>query len=146
MSFKFKLQPVLKHRTLLENGARQALADAMAEEAAMQQLIEEHTRAITALQQEFGEKKSRGMALEELIIYDRSLKRRSAKLKELRTRAGELHAKTEHRRAALTEASKDKTLMEKLREKMEEEHRQEMLRREMIHLDEVALLLEKNRL
>jgi flagellar FliJ protein len=146
MSFTFKLQPLLKHRTLLENQARQALAEALAEEAALQQVIEEHCQARQALQQEFEDKKALGMDWAELLIYDRSLKRRAARLRELQAQARELQAQSEQRRACLTEASRDKTLMEKLRTRMEDEHRQEMLRREMVHLDEVALQLGKNRL
>ncbi|APG23710.1 flagellar export protein FliJ [Syntrophotalea acetylenica] len=146
MSFTFKLQPLLKHRTLLENQARQALAEALAEEAALQQVIEEHCQARQALQQEFEDKKALGMDWAELLIYDRSLKRRAARLRELQAQARELQAQSEQRRACLTEASRDKTLMEKLRTRMEDEHRQEMLRREMVHLDEVALRLGKNRL
>lgn len=146
MSFTFKLQPLLKHRTLLENQARQALAEALAEEAALQQVIEEHCQARQALQQEFEDKKALGMDWAELLIYDRSLKRRAARLRELQAQARELQAQSEQRRACLTEASRDKTLMENLRTRMEDEHRQEMLRREMVHLDEVALRLGKNRL
>lgn len=146
MSFTFKLQPLLKHRTLLENQARQALAEALAEEAALQQVIEEHCQARQALQQEFENKKALGMDWAELLIYDRSLKRRAARLRELQAQARELQAQSEQRRACLTEASRDKTLMENLRTRMEDEHRQEMLRREMVHLDEVALQLGKNRL
>ncbi|MGE4492554.1 MAG: flagellar export protein FliJ [Syntrophotalea sp.] len=146
MSFTFKLQPLLKHRTLLENQARQALAEALAEEAALQQVIEEHCQARQALQQEFEDKKALGMDWAELLIYDRSLKRRAARLRELQAQARELQAQSEQRRACLTEASRDKTLMENLRTRMEDEHRQEMLRREMVHLDEVALQLGKNRL
>jgi flagellar FliJ protein len=146
MSFTFKLQPLLKHRTLLENQARQALAEALAEEAALRQVIEEHCQARQALQQEFENKKALGMDWAELLIYDRSLKRRAARLRELQAQARELQAQSEQRRACLTEASRDKTLMEKLRTRMEDEHRQEMLRREMVHLDEVALRLGKNRL
>jgi flagellar FliJ protein len=146
MSFTFKLQPLLKHRTLLENQARQALAEALAEEAALRQVIEDHCQARQALQQEFEDKKALGMDWAELLIYDRSLKRRAARLRELQAQARELQAQSEQRRACLTEASRDKTLMEKLRTRMEDEHRQEMLRREMVHLDEVALRLGKNRL
>jgi flagellar FliJ protein len=62
------------------------------------------------------------------------------------SKASQLQARTEQQRVRLTEASKDKTLMEKLKSKKEEEYRQDMLRQEMNHLDEMALLLEKKRL
>lgn len=146
MAFKFKLQPLLKHRSLLEDRARQALADAMAEEAAMEEIIAGHRHAYIALLEEYEHKKSRGMLLQDLLIYERSLKRQSDKLRELRGQAATLHTRTEQQRTHLTEASKDRTLMEKLKSKKEEEHRQEMLRQEMNHLDEIALLLGKQRL
>lgn len=145
MTFKFKLQPLLKHRTLLEDQARQALAEAMSEESALQQHMDRHNSGYLAMQEQFEEKKRNGMALQELLIYERSLKRQAQELKELRTKAADLQARTERQRNRLTEASKDKTLMEKLKSKKEEEHRQDMLRQEMNHLDEMALLLGKLR-
>lgn len=146
MAFKFKLQSLLKHRTLLENQARQTLAEAMAEEAAMEQVIKNHQQACRELEQEFEQKKTKGMVLQELLIYERSLKRQAAKLKELRAEATTLHTRTEQQRMRLTEASKDKTLMEKLKTKREDEYRQDMLRQEMNDLDEIALLLGKQSL
>jgi flagellar FliJ protein len=146
MAFKFKLQPLLKHRTLLENQARQELAEAIAEEAALQQAIEDLRQNYRSLCQEFEQKKACGMLLQELLIYQRSLKQKTEELKEIQARASELQARTEQRRARLTEACKDKTLMEKLKSKKEDEYRQEMLRQEMNHLDEMALLLGKPRL
>jgi flagellar FliJ protein len=146
MAFKFKLQPLLKHRTLLEDQAREALARAMSEEAAHQQAVEKHRQEYLDLQQEFEEKKSRGMLLQELVLYERSLKQKTQTLKGMLSKASQLQARTEQQRVHLTEASKDKTLMEKLKSKKEEEYRQDMLRQEMNHLDEMALLLEKKRL
>jgi flagellar FliJ protein len=143
MAFKFKLQPLLKHRTLLENLARQALAEAMSNEAAMEQAIEKHRQICRDLEQEFEQKKSKGMVLQELLIYERSLKRQAEKLKQLRAEAASLHTRTEQQRAHLTESSKDRTLMEKLKTKREDEYRQDMLRQEMNDLDEIALLLGK---
>ena len=146
MAFKFKLQSLLKHRTLLENQARQTLAEAMAEEAAMEQIIKNHQQTCHELEQEFEQKKIKGMVLQELLIYERSLKRQAAKLKELRAEVTALHTRTEQQRIRLTEASKDKTLMEKLKTKREDEYRQGMLRKEMNDLDEIALLLGKQSL
>lgn len=143
MAFKFKLQSLLKHRTLLENQGRQALAEAMAEETAMEQTIEKHLQTCHAVEQEFEQKKIQGMVLQELLIYERSLKRQAAKLKDLRAEAVNLHTKTDQQRSRLTEASKDRTLMDKLKTKREDEYRQEMLRQEMNDLDEMALLLGK---
>ena len=49
----------------------------------------------------------------------------------------------EQRRQSLVEASKDRKLLEKLREKKAAEHRQELLRQEMVQLDELALRRDK---
>jgi flagellar FliJ protein len=86
------------------------------------------------------------MLLQELVLYERSLKQKTQTLKGMLSKASQLQARTEQQRVHLTEASKDKTLMEKLKSKKEEEYRQDMRREEMNHLDEMALLLEKKRL
>jgi len=143
MTPAFKLQPLLNYRVLLENRARQELLETLSQEAELERTISAGRHALTAQQAEFEARRDDGIGLQELLLYENSLRRQAEQLKKLLGQAEKLRHTIEQRRQSLVEASKDRKLLEKLREKKAAEHRQELLRQEMVQLDELALRRDK---
>lgn len=136
--FRFKLEPVLGHRRLLEDDAKRdfqvamaALNEARERREAAVRLIDEQSERIRSQQgaidwrmRELHENFIRG---QELVIddLDRVIEKRSEVVEE--------------RRAVLIEASKRVKILEKLREKELKEYEKEELRQERILFDEIAV-------
>jgi flagellar FliJ protein len=139
MAKPFKLQTVLDHRQRLEDMAMQSLAEARARENVLQQQITEKRTALDLLLEEFAERQQAGISFHDLQVYRLSIQRSQSRLKELEERAELLAEEVEDRRRHLAETCRDKKLLEKLKEKHQEEQTYLDNLRETTHLDEVAL-------
>jgi flagellar FliJ protein len=139
MAKPFKLQTVLDHRQRLEDMAMQSLAEARARENVLQQQITEKRTALDLLLEEFAERQQAGISFHDLQVYRLSIQRSQSRLKELEERAELLAEEVEDRRRHLAETCRDKKLLEKLKEKHQEEQAYLDNLRETTHLDEVAL-------
>lgn len=143
--FAFKLDPVLRHREILEDRARQELAEALLREQAVQEEIERRRSALAALQEELMLHQQQGIGVQDLLLFEESIAHRGRILSGLSRDLEKARQEVALRREALAAAARDRRLMEKLKENKREEHRQEMARRETILLDEVALQMDRGR-
>lgn len=143
--FAFQLQPVLRHREILEDRARQDLAEALGRERELQERLERRRAELAALREELQTRQAHGIAVQDLLLFEESIAHRGRLLSVLMREAEEARREVERRREALAEASRDRRLLEKLREKKKEEHGREMARRETIQLDEIALQLDRQK-
>jgi flagellar FliJ protein len=136
----FALGAVLKYRKQLEDMARQQLHQAV--EAEMR-LIE----ALNAVQENLAElyaglaaDQERGTTVDRLILYDH----RIALVKEqMHLRKKELQkqqVQVEKKRQALVKASKNRKVMEKLREQQTAAYKKYLEKKESNMLDEIAVL------
>jgi flagellar export protein FliJ len=134
--FKFTLETVRSHRTLLEERAMLAFA-------ALQNEVAACTARIAALQLEFSRVVSSRPArlnVEELTLRERHLDGlRLCIENEERVREG-LYARLEDARANLVSKRQDRETVDRLREIELAEHRKETDRREQESIDELATL------
>lgn len=143
--FDFQLQPVLRHREILEDKSRQDFAEALGRERQLQEQVEARRSELLALQEELRTRQSHGIAVQDLLLFEESIAHVGRRLSVLMREAEEARHEIDRRREALAEASRDRRLLEKLKEKKKEEHGREMARQETILLDEIALQLDRER-
>jgi flagellar FliJ protein len=143
MAKKFKLQPVLRYREILEDQARQRLADSLEREKALRDRRALCARELEALWAELESKRRQGISVQDLILYEGHIRCREKHLKELSADLLVLEDEVAANREALCRAGQDRMLLEKLKEKKEAEEKEELLRAERAVLDEVALQFRK---
>lgn len=139
MGNPFKLQPVLKHRGLLEDQARQRLAATLNSEQELRVRYEQEREALGALQEELRRQQMHGVSVQDLLLYEAHIDHQGRVLRYL----GREHEELEHQVAAcrldLCKNSQDRQLLEKLKTKHEAGEYQLQLQRETRLLDEIAL-------
>jgi flagellar FliJ protein len=143
--FAFKLDPVLRHREILEDRARQELAEALQREQALQEEIDRRRAERDILQKELMHRQQQGISAQDLLLFEESIAHRGRVLSGLSHDLEKARQDVTVRREVLAAAARDRRLMEKLKENKREEHRQEMNRRETILLDEIALQMDRGR-
>ncbi|BCR06634.1 hypothetical protein DESUT3_37030 [Desulfuromonas versatilis] len=139
MSKQFKLQSVLDYRSLREDLARQQLAAAQQREADLLTRLVREQEALEHLQADFDTRQRQGMAPHEFALHSDHI---SHKVKVVAAALEEWEAAGEEvaeRRRALGEASQEKKLLEKVKERQLSEFEAEQRRREMAFLDEIAV-------
>jgi flagellar FliJ protein len=139
MSVPFKLEPVLKHRKILEDQARQRLAEAQANHAAHQQETDRQRTDLERIQEQLRRQRDSGINAVELRLFDQSLQRRRLQLEDRYRQAAQLEQAVAHCSEDLAEAGRNRRLLEKLKEKQEQAHRQKLQRLELNQLDETAI-------
>ncbi len=139
MSKKFKLQSVLDYRSLREDLARQQLAGAVQRESELLTRLVREQESLEYLQADFDERQRQGMAPHEFALHSDHI---SYKVKVVAEALEEWEAareEVEERRRTLGEASQEKKLLEKVKERQLSEWDAEQRRREMVFLDEIAV-------
>jgi len=139
MSFKFKLQSVLNYRQSLEDQARQQLSSSLQQQ---QQLQTEYQQYLQQLQQLDGELKTRqqeGLNIAEIDLFEGQIQHCRRLMHQLQEQLAELERRILRQREELIDASREKQVMEKLKEKQQEDARRELNRKEREMLDEISL-------
>ncbi len=140
---KFKLQTVLDHRQRLEDRARQGLSSAIQYEHQIMSSLTDETAALAEICREYETRQQQGMHGHEFMLYENRISHKRQILKELDVQLGEARQRVVQAREELGEMSREKKLLEKLKEKKLAEIKQELHRQEMIQIDEVAIMFKK---
>jgi flagellar protein FliJ len=141
MSFRFRLETLLRLRLADRDRRRADLGKALRAGATLQQQA-----ADLALEQRATAELSRTLSLPGAGDVDRLLSSHRYEMvlrgqsKQLAAQIVQVQAEVERRRLALVEADRQVRVLEKLREKQEEAYRTDELRREQQMLDEQAIL------
>ncbi len=139
MGFRFRLQTVLEHRCHLEDEAKAAFARRLGAQRQAENHIawleDEHHRARSKLQN----KQVAGMPAPEFIMQNEYVT--VLRLQSLREQARlpMLRAETEHYRRLLVEATRERKVLEVLRDKHRARWEREQLLAEQRILDEAAV-------
>jgi len=135
----FSLQQVLNYRKEMERQrhrefveARQALVSA---QARLSREIERSDQILRELMEKQGE----GIDASELSLYNSFREHQKQVISEQRETVDLLDREVEQRRTLLVEASKEKKVLEKYRDRTMEILRQEMMIKERKFLDEISL-------
>lgn len=142
----FRLQPVLRHRELLEDRARQRLATAVQVENELRLALEKGQADLHRLQQELEMRRCHGISVQDLLLFEENIAHRGRLLTALEQDLERARREVEESRQALIRSSQDRRVLEKLKEKREAEARQEATRRETRVLDEIAVQFDRERI
>lgn len=136
----FKLQVVLDHRQRLEDLAQQKLSQAVSEEQNLRASIDKAQEHFESLSIEYEERQSRGMLCHEFMLYENRIEHQRHQLISLEKEHKKAQDFVHRCREELTDASKNKHLLEKLKEKKLTEIEQDLKLKEMNELDEMTIL------
>jgi flagellar protein FliJ len=139
----FKLQSVLDYRQLLENRAQEKHAEILKREAGLIADIHKEQEELKLLYADLEERQQTGITSHELLLYEKRISHKTEKLTGHREGLEEVREELVASRQALCEASREKKLLEKLKENQEQEHRRELRRREAAVLDEISVQFHK---
>ena len=135
---QFEMQQVLNYRTELEKLRKQDFAAAKQDlDAACDQLEQEKSEA-ERLAEEFSGRQQQIDSIFEMQLYADFFARKREELKEQQRRVEALDRVLEDRREDLVQATKEKKVMEQLKEKQKEAFRREIAHKEGLLLDEIA--------
>lgn len=137
-AFKFRLQKVLDYKQQVEDTKKQELFRLMKifhEEEKV--LIKLHELLLKKLS-EFEEKQQGELDILELLFYSGYISRLNGEIEQQREKLKQLALQIEQKRGEVIAASKERRIMEKLREKKYKEFMKEESRREQKFLDEIG--------
>ena len=135
----FELHQVLNYRTDLERLRKQEFAAARQDLDQASDKLEQQRNEAAALARDFAERNGQLNSVVELQLYADFFTRKREEIKEQQERVTALDRILEDRRDGLVQATKDKKVLEALKEKKMQAFRQEMQRKERDFLDETAV-------
>jgi flagellar FliJ protein len=135
---RFEMQQVLGYRTELEKMRKQEFATAKQHLDAACDLLEQEKTEAAQLAEEFSERQQQIDSIFEMQLYADFFTRKREEVKEQQRRVDALDRVLEDRREELLQATKEKKVMEQLKEKQEKAYRREIARKESLLLDEIA--------
>ncbi|OQY25610.1 MAG: flagellar export protein FliJ [Desulfobacteraceae bacterium 4572_35.2] len=139
----FKLQVVLEHRQRLEDQARQTLAEAIQYEQGTVRQLSAETAELAEISCEYEKRQIIGIQSHEFMLYENRIEHKRQVLIDLDRQLGLARKLVLDCRQKLGAASREKKLMEKLKEKKILEIKKELHRKEMAQIDEVAIMFRK---
>jgi len=135
----FELHQVLNYRTDLERLRKQEFAAARQDLDQASDKLEQQRNEAATLARDFAERNGQLNSVVELQLYADFFTRKREEIKEQQERVTALDRILEDRRDDLVQATKDKKVLEALKEKKMQAFRQEMQRKERDFLDETAV-------
>ena len=137
--FKFRLETLLKMRRAARDDRREQLAQAYQAEQVLRKQNEHLSKQLDELRQGSRQASRPGpVHVDTLLGTHRYLLVLHSQQKLLNQRSEQLAAEIERRRELLVDADRQVRVLEKLRDRQQDQHRRKENRREMKRLDEVA--------
>jgi flagellar FliJ protein len=135
----FELHQVLNYRSDLERLRKQEFAAARQDLDQASDKLEQQRSEAAVLARDFAERNGQLNSVVELQLYADFFARKREEIKQQQERVTALDRVLESRRDELVQATKDKKVLEVLKEKKTQQFRQEMQRKERDFLDETAV-------
>ncbi len=137
--FNFRLKKVLKHREIVENLKKEKLGKAKSELKRERDLLRKMEDQRRRTREELKERRSVQISLPEALLYEAYLERVDEEVNQQVTKAAQLSQKVQKTREDLLQASQEKKVVEKLKERREEEYTNELRRFEQGMSDEASI-------
>ena len=135
----FKLEQVLVYRDEMEKLCKQDFASAkQGLDKAQDELLRKEER-VNELAQEFSNRQQHLECIDEMRMYSDFFTRKREEIRNQKEHVEHLDLVLNERREELLEATKDKKVLESLKQKKAEEYRQEMSLKERNFLDEISV-------
>lgn len=142
---RFELEQVLKYRLDVERLRKQEFATAkQGYEHASERLKHEESLA-RSISQEFFQRQGELESIDELRRYADFFARKREEIKNQKKRVDHLNHVLDERRATLLDATKDKKVLESLKERKAQEFVLEMNKKEQAFMDEIAIQKKEER-
>jgi flagellar protein FliJ len=135
---KFEMQQVLNYRVELEKMRKQEFAAARQDLDAAADRLEQEKNEAAKLAEEFNGRQQQIDSIFEMRLYADFFARKRDEIKEQQRRVQSLDRVLEDRRGELVQATKEKKVMEQLKEKQKEAFQKEQAHKEGLLLDEIA--------
>ncbi len=135
---KFEMQQVLNYRVELEKMRKQEFAAARQDLDAAADRLEQEKNEAAKLAEEFNGRQQQIDSIFEMRLYADFFARKRDEIKEQQRRVQSLDRVLEDRRGELVQATKEKKVMEQLKEKQKEAFLKEQVHKEGLLLDEIA--------
>jgi flagellar FliJ protein len=136
---KFKLESLLQHRKHVEDVFQRELADTL-------KLLEEEKRALMQMvtnrghiEEDLKQRLEHDLAAAEMLSFHKYLDRLALDITVQKARVSEAEKRFEQKRLSLTEAVKDRKIMDKLKEKQLAAETERMQKQEQGFMNEVAI-------
>jgi len=139
MAGKFKLQSVLNYRQSLEDQAQQDLTASLQSHKTLEAKYQQQVNSFNEYDRELTLRQQEGLTVAEMDLYESQIYHCRRMMVDLQQQLEQLNRRINEERNALQQAARDRQIMEKLKNKQEEEYRQELSRQERIMLDEISL-------
>jgi flagellar FliJ protein len=136
---KFVLEQVLGYRREMENVRKLDFVSAKLEFESAGEILEGHITQLNALSKDFSQRQNELMSIEELRRYTNFFARKREDIKKQKDHVEQLDIVMNDRRDDLLVATKEKKVLESLKEKKAREHRQDMAQKERAFLDEISI-------
>jgi flagellar FliJ protein len=134
----FQLQTVLDYRETKESLAQQSLAEAKRNEHELMQELERVHSDLSRLEKEQEAKQAAGLECRELLLYQNGKECRRLRIRELEDSIASARREVERKRQDLLRASREKKLLEKVKERQSERLSHHLRKQEQERLDEIA--------
>lgn len=138
-SKRFELEQVLKYRTEVERVRKQEFAVAKQNLERATDHLDREEAQVDGLSKEFCDRHKDLCTIEEVRMYADFFTRKREEIKLQKERIVQLGHVMNDRRETLLDASKDKRVLESLKEKKAQEFRLEMDKKEQLFMDEIAI-------
>jgi flagellar FliJ protein len=139
MTKTFRLQPVLKYRKLIEDQHRQKLAETLRNQQSAQDALEAQRSKAQHLNRDFEDRQQQGINAQELQLYIAQIDHQQRKQQMIETRVESLRQETNDRRQDLQHASRQRQLLDNLKQKKLREIQLEFERTDALLMDELAI-------
>ncbi len=136
---KFKLQSVLNYRQSLEDQAKQNLSASLQRKKLMEEELEHQRQSVQQLDSELKERQQEGMTIAEIELFESQIQHRQRLYDEIQQQLEQLERQILNEREELLKTSRERQIMDKLKEKQEAEFLKELNRKERETLDEISL-------
>ncbi|MCL2457641.1 MAG: flagellar FliJ family protein [Desulfobulbus sp.] len=136
----FSMHAVVKYRQQLEDTARQSMYHALETEARLQEALLRTEKELAELYADLRQEQEQGTTVDRLRLFESRI---DLVRRELETRQNELikqQALVAKRRQMLVKRSKDKKIIEKLREQQNAAYAVFLEKKQLAMLDEIAVL------
>ncbi len=136
----FSMHAVLKYRKQLEDLARQRLYQALEDEARLQEALLQIQDELNELYRARQQDKEHGTTIDRLIMFDHRIDLVKEQVVNRQKALEKQQVQTAKNRQQLVMASKDKKIMEKIREQQTAAYATYLEKKELALLDEFAVL------
>ena len=138
MAFRFRLETVLRVKRRLEEAAQMELAQLKNRKGNLEQELKGLKSRLEQLRQELSEKLGRGMKADEFLLAQQAAGALEARMDSLRKELSKLDLEIRGARHRLTQAYRERKLVENLKQRHRSRYVLEQARAEQNELDELA--------